>query len=150
MAKKTDKKTVKNLPLSVKQLEHLISVSIRNNLDVVGGIADDGYRFMIILDCLAPEDCIPHDQVPESDEEEQDILDCHGVSELGFFLASLMGLRIDGKPTRAVETIIINNNNLEEFLKTLDSMCNYWDEMMEDEPVNVKGKNVVEGNGTIQ
>lgn len=145
------KKKLKPLPLSVTQLEHLISVSIRNNLDIVGGPLDGGYKFMIILDCLAPEDCIPHDVPPENEEESWDILESHGVAELAEFLDNIMGVSKDGEVFRAVETCVIDSNNIEEFLLILEGMCLYWDEIMDkhEEVVDLKGKNIVEGNGTV-
>jgi len=145
------KKKLKKLPLSVRQLETLISISIRNSLDVVGGELDGGYRFMIALDCLEPADCIPHSQVPDGEDEYMAILECHGVVELYPFLANIMGLKKDGEAFRAVETIVVDSNNVEEFLEILDEMCSYWDSIMDEEekPVDLKGKNVIEGNGTV-
>lgn len=136
--------------LSIKQLELLISISLRNSLDVLGREVEDGYQFLIVLDCLAPEDCIPHDEVPDGEEETQEILECHGVTELNSFLANILGMRKDDVPVRAVDTVSINSKNVGEFLEILDGMCRYWDDILEDsEEVNVEGKNVVPGNETV-
>jgi hypothetical protein len=142
--------TKSKLPqLSLNQFETLIAISLRNSLDVVGKETPNGYQFLILLDCLAPEDCIPHDEIPEGEEEIHEILDAHGITELSDFLSNILGMRRDDVPVRAVETVAINSKNVGEFLEILDGMCNYWDSILEDDEPNVAGKNVVEGNDTV-
>lgn len=135
--------------LSLNQLEQLVSIAVRNNLDIVGEEFDDGYQFVIMLDCLDPEGCIPHDQEPEDDEETWGILEAHGVAELAGFINNIMGLSREGEFMRAVETGIIDSSNIEEFLSTLDAISNYWDDIAENNEPDLKNKNVVAGNGTL-
>ncbi len=142
-------KNKKQPQLSAKQLENLISISVRNSLDVVSEPTSNGFKFLIVLECLNPEMCIPPDLKPESKEEELDLLEGHGVAELFEFVGYTLSVKIDGKHTRAIETVPINGKNVTEFLQILDNMCNYWDEVLEEEPLNLNGKNVVEGNGTL-
>lgn len=139
----------KKLPLSLKQLEYLISCTVRNHLDLIGGEDGGGYRFTILLDCLNPKGCIPHGKIPSDEQEEFDILESHGVLELAPFLSNIMGIRKDGKLLRAVETGIIDSSNIDEFLLTLDEMDRFWDEITGAEAPDLEGKNLIEGNGTV-
>jgi hypothetical protein len=138
------------LILSAKQLENLISISLRNSLDVVSNPTNKGIKFLIILDCLSPEGCISPDLRPETEQEKAKVLECHGVAELSSFLSHILSVKIDGVPTRAVETVPITSRNLGKLLEILDGVCNYWDDLMEEPPLDLTGKNMIEGNGTIQ
>ena len=140
----------KKLPLSLNQVKHLIGITIRNAVDLVGRNEKDGYRFVVLLDCLNPEECIPHNQMPETEEEQIDIMCAHRLMEISPFLANLMSIRREGKSYRGVETVTINNKNFEDFLEALDDLDSFWEEALADDPVDLTGKNLIEGNGTVQ
>ena len=96
-------------------------------------------------------DCIPHDQVPETDDEILDILSTHGVLELSEFIENIGSMKAGNDPFRAFETVVINNKNLGDFLSILDELSNCWDETADEEESapDLTGKNVVIGNGTL-
>jgi hypothetical protein len=150
------KKRAKSVLLTPGQVGHLITGTFKNLIDFKVSAEADGLRFLIILDCVFPEGCIPVEQEPETEDEALDIMNCHIVTELeGFFEAIMRVKWEDGNHYRGFATIPINLENLPEFAMALSDIDEFWIEMdqdienEEDLKRKTKGKNVVEGNGTI-
>lgn len=147
----------KQINLSLTQISHLIYGAIRNLIELKSFESENGYRFMLILDCLNPEECIPNNQEPETEEELIDIAGCHNVLEICDFFENVMSIKddVEQRYFRAYDTIDINKDNVADFVKCLNDLDNYWnkvDKDIADEAdfaEKAKGKNFISGNGTI-
>lgn len=144
----------KELNLSLTQVAHLVNGAIRNNIDLKTNKAKDGYRFFIIMECLDKDACISVDQDPETEEELIEIAVAHNVGGLYSFFESIITVTNEKEESyRAFETKPINKRNLAKFVRLLGDLDDYWaqidDEMEKDEYVKTSGKNVVEGNDTV-
>lgn len=147
----------KQVNLSVTQVSHLIYGAVRNLVDLKTFEFEGGYRFLLILDCLNPDDCIPNNQEPETEEELIDIAGCHGVLELYDFFDNVLAIKdeVEEKYFRAYDTIEINKDNMADFVNVLTELDDYWndlDRQIEEEADFSKkalGKNFVPGNETV-
>jgi len=142
--------TKTKMNLSITQLEYLISLSLKNCVQAIGENTPKGIKFLVVLETLDPNSCIPIDEEPGDEEEELEILDACGVIDLSEFINFIMVVEKDGQAFRAVEIKPINPKNVGKFLSILDDMDAFWEKMMEETPISLEGKNVVEGNGTVQ
>jgi hypothetical protein len=155
MAKKKVKK-VDPIYLTSNQVMHLIYGTIRNLIDLQVHYTDTGYHFLLILDCVIPDGCIGVREEPETDEEILDILCAHSVPELSEYFDNILSVSQDGETFhRAFSTVEINADNLAAFVDALSDLDLYWEEIDQeirsdaDLKEKIKGKNFVEGNGTV-
>lgn len=144
------------IPISPLQVGHIVKGTVKNMLDMKVNVDIDGIRFLLLLDCVFPKQSFPIDQEPESDEDVADILCSHMVSELGEFTENILRIKWeDGQKYRAISTIPLNSDNLPEFIEALSDLDACWSEMeddinqQEDLKNKIKGKNIVQGNNTI-
>lgn len=154
MTKNTKSKKSSPVFLSASQVSHLIGGAVKNLVDIKFHESEEGYRFFLIVDCINPEDCIPVDQEIESDEEYLDILLAHGLPELAEYFEAVVPIRPDGKTFfKGFSTTFINQDNIAAFIKSLWDLETYWDnmdkEIEHERELKIKGKNLVEGNGTL-
>lgn len=129
---------------------------MRNVIDIHTSETDDGRFFIIILDCLDPENCIPVNHDPETDDDVLNVFNSHAILELFDFFEDMLTVKHEsGEYFRAFRTIEINKNNVGSFIENLSLIDDYWAEV--DEEIEIEedykkktaGKNVVEGNGTV-
>jgi len=149
-------KKKKEIKLTSVQILHLLTSTVKNMIDFKFDEARDGLRFLIMLDCVFPEECIPIDQEPDGTDECFNIMVAHAVAELSPFFKTSMRIKgPDGTPYRSFDTIPINKSNLAEFVSCLAEIDSFWAEMdqqvteMEEVKGKTEGKNVVEGNNTV-
>lgn len=151
------KKTALAVPqLTDIQLAHLVHGAVRNIVDLKFSGSNGGIKFQLILECLSPDACIPPDLKPESEQEEQEIAEAHGVFELFDFFKTISCVESEeGQWFRAFVTVDITSKNVFEFVRVLSKLDDYWEkierEMQEDATLEtrMKGKNVVKGNETV-
>ena len=150
------KKSSKSVLLTPGQVGHLINGTLKNLIDFKVSADRDGLRFLLILDCVFPEICIPIDQEPDMEEDAFNIMVAHGVAELEEYFETIMRVKWeDDKHYRSFATVPINMENLPEFAMALSEVDDFWDELErdaeneEDFKRKTKGKNIVEGNGTV-
>ena len=119
--------------------------------------ADAGwYKFLLILECVSPEACLPVDQEPETETDYVDIILAYSISELTDFFEVILPVEYeDGKTYRGFTTINIDEYNISAFIDAISELGEYWAEVdrdldqKEDFNKKIKGKNFVQGNGTI-
>jgi len=150
------KKKVPQVFLSALQVAHLISSSAKNLIDLKIHEDEEGYRFLLILDCISPEECIPHDQESDSDDEIFNIICAHNIFELNDWFDAIISVKHDDdKFYRGFSTVAIDDNNMAEFVQALSLLDDFWaeiDQSIEDEEElqkKIKGKNFIQGNGTV-
>ena len=156
MKKKKKSKSYKPVLLSPTQVGDLIHGAVRNLVDLKTHVDDDGYRFLLTLDCIVPEECIPANQEAESEEETLDIMAAHTVLELSEYFEAILAIKHeDDKFYRGFSTVSINLDNMSAFVSSLSELEEYWaaiDQGIEDEEAfknKAVGKNLVEGNETV-
>ena len=149
-------KQSQTINLSISHLIHIIKGSLRNLIELEIHEDEKGLQFLFVMDCLAPESCLSIENDPESDEEFIDIVSSHSMIHLIDFFDSL--IRVDGPDNvkyRGFSTLHIDKDNIASFIVALSEADEYWneiDDMVEQKEElenKTKGKNVVEGNGTI-
>jgi hypothetical protein len=155
------KKTKKEeLTLTKTQLSHLIDSTVRNLNSLQSYETKKGnYKFLLMPDPMWEDGCVPANQPPETDEETWDIGLVHGVFELYDFFANIGSMRAEtpGGDTffRFFETVEINSKNVGAFVKALSEIDEVWAqsdmEMEQEEDLKSKteGKNLVDGNDTV-
>ncbi len=151
---KTKKESV---TLTLTQLSHLINSTIRNlNSFQTYETKKGHYKFLLMPDAMSDDGCIPANQPPETDEENWDICLVHGVFELLDFFANMGSFRNDKDECfRFFETVEISNKNVGAFLKALAEIDEVWAqsdidmESEEDLKGKIEGKNLVDGNDTV-
>lgn len=143
--------------LSSQQVAHIIHGSAKNLIDLKIHEDEEGYRFLLILDCMAPDECIPHDEESEDDDEVFDIICAHSIFDLSDWFDVIVSVQHeDGKFYRGFSTVVINDDNMAEFVQALSLLDDFWAEIYknieDDEELQkkIKGKNFVDGNGTVQ
>lgn len=149
-------KKLKPIILTPDQIAYIIHGTVKNLIDLHTNVDGDGYRFLFIMDCMSPEDCIAVDEEPETDEEILDIVASHMLLELNDFFDVIMSIKHeDEKVYRAFSTVPITLENMSDFIDALGELDAYWEEInqsvTDDETAKelTKGKNVVSGNGTV-
>jgi hypothetical protein len=153
------KKSKKSQPIPVdltaNQVGHLITGAVKNLIDLDLHVSEEGIKYLLILDCIVPEGCIPASQEPD-DEEIDNIIDAYTINELRDYFEAILSIRRDGVSYRGFSTININEDNVADFVDCLSELESYWmeiDQGIEDErdlKSKTEGKNLVEGNGTVQ
>ena len=154
MTKKKKSKKTNPVYITPAQVGHLINGTIKNLIDFKFHADEEGIRFLLVLDCIAPETCISINKEPESEEEIFDIMCAHAVPELSEYFENVMRVKIeDGKHYRGFSTIPLNLENLPGFIFALSELDNYWTEIDQEienqNEIEMKDKNFVEGNGTV-
>lgn len=156
--KKKKSKIIEPIELTCAQLSHIIRGSIKNLVDLeIHHEEELGiHKFLIVVDCLYPEECIAANIEPETDEQIENILFAHSVSPLSNFFEAILSMRKEeSKSYRGFSTIAIDQENMPEFLSALSELDDYWFEVGQDIEeemdfkAKTKGKNVVEGNDTV-
>jgi hypothetical protein len=142
--------------LTLTQLSHLIDGTIRNLNSLQTNQTKNGYRFLLTPDPLVEDACIPASQEPETPDEVLDIAASHGVLELYEFFENVGSMKTDKDEFfRFFSTIEINGKNMAGFVKALAEIDENWAqsdleiEQEEDLKGKIEGKNLVEGNDTI-
>lgn len=142
--------------LSSAQVGDLIYGAVKNIIDLKTHVDDEGYKFLLILDCIVPEECIPSGQEPENEEESFDIMAAHTVLELSEYFDAILSVKQeDGVLYRGFSTVAIGQENMAAFVRSLSELEEYWaaiDQGIEDEESfknKAVGKNLVQGNETI-
>jgi hypothetical protein len=150
------KKKLKPVLLSPNQIGHLIWGTVKNLVDLSIHADVDGARFLLILECVSPKDCIPANQEPKSDQEKLDITGAHTVLELMDYFEAIVSVKHeDGKYYRGFSTIAIDLDNMADFVDSLRELEDYWaeiDQELENEEnlkSKIEGKNIVAGNNTV-
>lgn len=146
----------KPIDLSTTQLVHLIYGAMKNLVDLKVTETKDGVEFLLILDCLDSQKCIPATKEPESEEEVLDIAEAYMAYDLYDFFKTVATVKTDdGRYFRSFDLIKINKNNISQFVECLSILDDLWinlDQKAEEEDIlenSIKGKNFVQGNGTI-
>lgn len=155
-AKMAKTKKIDPIFLSSSQVGHLINGSVKNLIHLNVHADDTGYKFLLVLDCIVPEACIPVDQEPHSEEECDEIIGAHTILELADYIEVILPVKhIDGKYYRGFSTIYIDESNIAAFVDSLGDLEYYWAEIdqgisdEEEAKTKTAGKNVVEGNDTV-
>lgn len=155
MTKKKNKSTTP-VRLTPNQIGHLVWGSSRNLIDLKIHEDEEGIKLLFIMECIVPEECIPVDQVPETEEEVSDIVSSHMLFEVSNHIEAVISLEHDdGKQYRGFSTGYLNQDNIANFLNCLSDLDDYWisiDQRIEDDENFTKateGKNLVRGNETV-
>jgi hypothetical protein len=158
MVKKKVNRSVKekSIKLTINQVAHIINGSIKNLIDLKTNESEEDHRFLLILDCLTKEDCIPVTQEPKTDQQYVDIICAHAIDELDRFIEVILPVKgSDGNFYRGFSTVKINDSNIASFLAALAELEDYWMgvdgriQEEEDLQAKIKGLNIVQGNDTV-
>lgn len=156
MTKRVKTKKIKNIELSSNQVGHLIDGAVENLVDLKIHSDETGHRFLLILECLADDSCIPVNKEPKTDKEYFDIICAHEIAELDRYIEVILPIKLeDGKMYRGFSTITMDKTNIGNFVDSLSKLEDHWAgiysrmEEEEDFTNKTKNKNFIEGNDTV-